>query len=170
MRISVLLLGVVGSALAFGDESVFTLWLLSGDLIYCMIFPQLVCVLHLKCANTYGAIVGYVVGLLLRVLSGEPALSIPAVLLFPGWREVNGKTVQYFPFRTLAMLSCIICIIVVSKLVELGICHHVIPRSWDVLRVFEEIPEEDDDDEEEEDEYEVEGPLPQKKNILHTKF
>lgn len=133
-----LLVGLAGTGLAFGDESVFSLWLLSGDLLYCIIFPQLICVLHISCSNSYGAISGYGVGLLLRVMSGEQVLGIPPLLLYPGWKEEDGVITQYFPYRTLAMLCSVICIVVVSKLVELVFCRQLIPQSWDLLGVFEE--------------------------------
>ncbi len=155
IRISVLLVGLAGMGLAFGDDSVFALWMLSGDLLYCVILPQLICVLHFSCANIYGAISGYVVGLLLRGLSGEKVLGIPPLLLYPGWREEDGVIIQNFPFRTLAMLCSIISIIAVSKLVELGFSHQLIPSTWDLLGVLKEkkkaegevlpVPQEDKD-------------------------
>uniref|UniRef100_A0A3B5A6L7 High affinity choline transporter 1-like n=1 Tax=Stegastes partitus TaxID=144197 RepID=A0A3B5A6L7_9TELE len=138
IRLSVLLVGLAGTGLAFGDDSVFALWILSGDLVYCLIFPQLVCVLHCRCANTYGAISGYVVGLLLRLMSGEPVLGIPPLLLYPGWREENGVVTQHFPYRTLAMLSSVLSVAAVSWLMELVFSKQLIPQSWDILRVFEE--------------------------------
>ncbi|XP_039990003.1 high affinity choline transporter 1-like [Xiphias gladius] len=162
IRVSVLLVGLAGTCLAFGDDSVFSFWLVSGDLLYCVIFPQLVCVLHLRYANIYGAISGYIVGLLLRGLSGEPLLGIPPLLLYPGWREENGVITQYFPYRTLAMLSSAICIITVSWLVELGFCRQLFPQSWDLLGVFEEKKEPEAG----------EVPVPREENnsILNTKF
>ncbi|XP_023259606.1 high affinity choline transporter 1-like [Seriola lalandi dorsalis] len=162
IRVSVLLVGLAGTGLAFGDDSVFAFWLVSGDLLYCVIFPQLICVLHFRYANTYGAISGYVVGLLLRGLSGEPLLGIPPVLLYPGWREENSVITQYFPYRTLAMLSSVICIITVSWLVDLGFCHQFIPESWDLLGVFEDKTEAEED--------EVPSPREKKNSILNTKF
>lgn len=163
IRVSVLLVGLAGMGLAFGDDSVFALWLLSGDLLYCIILPQLICVLHFSCANSYGAISGFLVGLLMRALSGEPVLGIPPLLLYPGWREEDGVISQYFPYRTLAMLCSLISIVTVSKLMELGFCHQVIPQSWDLLGVFEEIKEEEGE--------EVPVSQVEKKNsILHTKL
>ncbi|XP_033489831.1 high-affinity choline transporter 1-like isoform X2 [Epinephelus lanceolatus] len=162
IRVSVLVVGLAGTGLAFGDDSVFSLWLISGDLLYCVVLPQLVCVLHSASANTYGAISGYILGLLLRGASGEPMLGIPPLILYPGWTEVDGVITQYFPFRTVAMLSSVICIISVSLLVNLGFCHQVIPQSWDILGVFDEKKE-------------AEGeviPVPQgeKNSILSTKL
>ncbi|KAM7396667.1 hypothetical protein PAMP_019691 [Pampus punctatissimus] len=146
IRVSVLVVGLAGTALAFGDDSVFNLWLVSGDLLYCIIFPQLITVVHFRCANSYGAISGYVGGLLLRGMSGEPVFGIPPLLLFPGWREKDGVIIQYFPYRTLAMLSSLVCIIVVSWLTELVFGHQVIPQSWDILRVFKEKKEAEEEE------------------------
>ncbi|XP_018519915.1 high affinity choline transporter 1 [Lates calcarifer] len=162
IRVSLLLVGLAGTGLAFGGDSVFAFWLVSGDLLYCLIFPQLVCVLHLRCANTYGAISGYVAGLLLRLVSGEPSLGIPPLLLYPGWKEENGVITQYFPHRTVSMLSSAICVITVSWLVDLGFCHQLIPHSWDLLGVFEERKEAEVE--------EVPVPHEEKSSILNTKF
>ncbi|KAM7002990.1 high affinity choline transporter 1-like [Tautogolabrus adspersus] len=162
IRVSVLLVGLAGTGLAFGDDSVFSLWLLSGDLLYCIVLPQLICVLHVSYANSYGAISGYLVGLLLRGLSGEPVLGIPPLLLYPGWREEDGVITQYFPYRTLAMVSSVICIVTVSWLVGLAFCHQYIPRSWDILRVFEEKKEAEMG--------KVPVPLEEKNIILNTKL
>lgn len=137
IRGSLLVVGLAGMGLAFDDKSVFSLWILSSDLLYCVIFPQLVCVLHVGFANSYGMICGYVAGLLLRFLSGEPELGIDPVLLYPWWREKDGVIIQYFPFRTFSMICSLICIIGISKLVELGFHHKIIPKSWDVLKAFQ---------------------------------
>ncbi|XP_017261575.1 high-affinity choline transporter 1-like [Kryptolebias marmoratus] len=153
IRVSVLLVGLAGTGLAFGDDSVAALWILSGDLIYVAIFPQLVCVLHFQWVNSYGAICGFVVGLLLRGLSGEPALGIPTVLRYPGWKEENDVIVQNFPYRTVAMLSSLTCITAVSWLVNLIFHHQLLPQSWDLLKAInmknetkvEEMPDTSDE-------------------------
>ncbi|KAK5928084.1 hypothetical protein CgunFtcFv8_013176 [Champsocephalus gunnari] len=162
IRISVLVVGLAGTGLAFGDDSVFGLWLVSGDLLYCVLFPQLICVLHCGFANSYGAFSGFTMGLLLRALSGEPLLGIPAVILYPGWREVDGVIVQFFPFRTLAMLASLTGVIAVSWLVQLGFYHKLIPQSWDLLGAFEEKTKGQEE--------EVPVPLEEKNNILNTKL
>ncbi|KAK6296457.1 hypothetical protein J4Q44_G00325990 [Coregonus suidteri] len=76
----------------------------------CVWVIRLICVLHCRCANGYGATAGYLVAVTLRLLSGEPLLRLPTVLLFPGWREEGGVIRQYFPFRTLVMLVSLVCI------------------------------------------------------------
>ncbi|KAM9815518.1 high-affinity choline transporter 1-like [Syngnathus typhle] len=136
IRISVLLVGLAGTGLAFNKSSILALWVLAADLLYCVVTPQLFCVVHLRVANCYGAISGYVIALLLRGLSGEPALGIPTVLLFPGWRERDGVITQYFPFRTLIAFISLAAVVLVSWLVELGFARQLIPQSWDVLDAF----------------------------------
>ncbi|XP_077424893.1 high affinity choline transporter 1-like [Vanacampus margaritifer] len=146
IRISVLLVGLAGTSLAFNKSSIHALFVLANDILYCIMIPQLACVVHLRFANCYGAISGYLIGLLLRVLSGEPALGIPPVLLYPGWREKDGVVTQYFPFRTLIVLISLAAIILMSWLFQLGFSRQFIPQSWDVLNAFkkkmEEIEEE----------------------------
>uniref|UniRef100_A0A3Q2YL59 High affinity choline transporter 1 n=2 Tax=Hippocampus comes TaxID=109280 RepID=A0A3Q2YL59_HIPCM len=163
-RICVLLVGLAGAGLAFNRSSILALWMLATDLLYCVVTPQLVCVVHLRSANCYGAISGYTVALLLRVLSGDPALGIPPVLLYPGWREDDGVITQYFPFRTLIAFISLAVVVLVSCLVELGFNHNVIPQSWDVLDVFKKKIEAEED----------EKPTPlahEGKNlVLHTSF
>uniref|UniRef100_H3CW83 Solute carrier family 5 member 7 n=1 Tax=Tetraodon nigroviridis TaxID=99883 RepID=H3CW83_TETNG len=134
VRGSLLAVGLAGMGVAFGDKSVFSLWILSGDLLYCVIFPQLLCVLHVSFTNGYGAIGGYAVALLLRLLSGESALGIPPLILYPWAREKDGVVTQYFPFRTFAMICSLICIIGLSKLVEFLFRRRIIPKPWDVLQ------------------------------------
>ncbi|MEQ2175873.1 hypothetical protein GOODEAATRI_022155 [Goodea atripinnis] len=162
IRISVLLVGLAGTSLAFGDDSVAALWILSGDLLYCVIFPQLVCVLHFQRANTYGAICGFVVGLLLRGLSGEPVLGIPPLLLYPGCREENDQIRQCFPYRTVAMLSSLISIMAVSWLLDLIFHRQLIPESWDFLHVFKKKNKVDED--------ETPDPCEEINQVLNTKF
>uniref|UniRef100_A0A8V5FUF1 Uncharacterized protein n=1 Tax=Melopsittacus undulatus TaxID=13146 RepID=A0A8V5FUF1_MELUD len=74
MRISMLVSGAGASGLAFYSSSVYDLWFLSGELVYALLFPQLCCALFAPSTNTYGSAAGFLVGLLLRLLAGEPAL------------------------------------------------------------------------------------------------
>ena len=140
IRISVLLAGLAGTGLAFSGKGILALLLLISDLSYCMIFPQIVSVLHCSCANGYGAAAGLILGTLLRLLSGEPVLHIPPVLIFPGWRkdELTGEILQYFPFRTLIMLLTLLTIVSSSLLARLVFTRHMLPPSWDLLGVLRE--------------------------------
>lgn len=74
-----------------------------ADLVYVILFPQLVCVVHYKrYCNTYGSLAAYLVGFFLRAGGGEPILGLPPTIKYPGYSEVEG---QLFPFRTFSMLS-----------------------------------------------------------------
>lgn len=102
MKISILLVGIMATAMALTVKSVYGLWYLSSDLVYVILFPQLVSVVYLKKhVNTYGSLAGYIVGLLLRGLGGEKILGLPPVIKYPYYNEEDG---QLFPFRTLSML------------------------------------------------------------------
>src|SRR5882672_3978038 len=72
MRAAIIVVGCVATAMALTVKSIYGLWYLSSDLVYVILFPQLVCVVHCKRhCNTYGSLVAYFVGFSLRALGGE---------------------------------------------------------------------------------------------------
>ncbi|VDD94504.1 unnamed protein product [Enterobius vermicularis] len=110
MRISIVAVGLLATAMALTIQTIYGLWYLCADLIYVILFPQLVCVVYIERSNTYGSIAGYVLGLLLRLSGGEPLLAFPAYVHYPLYEEtlnadgtISGT--QYFPFKTMAMLG-----------------------------------------------------------------
>nr|WP_240511841.1 sodium:solute symporter family protein [Paludifilum halophilum] len=109
---SIVIIGVAATLIALNVKSVYELWYLSSDFVYCMLFPQLTMALFFKGANRYGSIAGLVVAFILRFGGGEPVLGIPQIIPYP---MVEDGAVL-FPFRTLAMVSSLIAIYVVSKL------------------------------------------------------
>ncbi|NWW74424.1 SC5A7 protein, partial [Climacteris rufus] len=129
MRTSMLVFGAGAAALAFCSTSVYDLWFLSGELVYALLFPQLCCALFAPSTNTYGSAAGFLVGLLLRLLAGEPALSIPPVICYPACSLVNS---QLFPFKTFTMLLTLGTIPAVSYLAKALFQRNLLPRSWDV--------------------------------------
>jgi high affinity choline transporter 7 len=112
LRVAVLIIGVVATCLALATHSVYTLWYLCADLVYVILFPQLVMVLFCRSANRYGSIAGAMVGLLLRLGGGETLLGLPMFIPYP-LQNPDGTT--DFPFRTLTMLSGLFTIWLVSK-------------------------------------------------------
>ncbi|XP_032627828.1 high affinity choline transporter 1 [Chelonoidis abingdonii] len=119
MRITIFVFGAAATAMALLAKSVYGLWYLSSDLVYIIIFPQLLCVLFIKGTNTYGAIAGYLFGLLLRITGGEPYLYLQPLIFYPGYYLDNNHIyIQRFPFKTLAMLTSFFTNIAVSYLAK----------------------------------------------------
>lgn len=136
IRISVVAVGLAGTGLTFLDSSVLVFWLVGVDMSYTIMFPQLVCILFFKVSNSYGAAVGLMMGIVLRVLSGEPLLGLSPLIRFPGCRlDKEGKMTQYFPFRTAIMLSSMLSILLFSWLMSSVFNKGLLPESWDVFKV-----------------------------------
>ncbi|NWX06308.1 SC5A7 protein, partial [Caloenas nicobarica] len=132
MRTSMLVFGAGATGLAFCSSSVYDLWFLSGELVYALLFPQLCCALFAPSTNTYGSAAGFLVGLLLRLLAGEPALSIPPAVCYLACSLVNGTYSQLFPFKTFNVLLTLGTIVAVSNLAAVLFERNLLPRRWDV--------------------------------------
>ncbi|KAM8977432.1 high affinity choline transporter 1 [Pelodytes ibericus] len=134
MRITIFIFGAAATAMALLAKSIYGLWYLSSDLVYIIIFPQLLCVLFIKGTNTYGSIVGYVFGLFLRISGGEPYLYLQALICYPGcYADKNDIYLQRFPFKTLSMLASFISNICVSYLVKYLFEKGTLPPKFDFL-------------------------------------
>ena len=132
IRISILGLGIAAVALALQVKSVAALWLFTGDLVFVLLFPQLIVALYDRKANILGSIAACVVSLVLRLGGGVsletddgligfgafiPYAEMGAGLLpgAPGdWSNSIGATL--LPVRTMAMLAGLIIMPVVSRL------------------------------------------------------
>ena len=114
IRRCVLLVGVAATLIALQVQSVYALWFLCSDFVYCILFPQLSTALFDRRANRLGSIAGLAVSFVLRFGGGEPVLGLPRLLPYPMIDPASGAV--FFPFRTLSMLAGLITIIVVSRL------------------------------------------------------
>ncbi|KAM8843036.1 high affinity choline transporter 1-like isoform 1-T6 [Synchiropus picturatus] len=136
IRISVVVVGLAGTALTFLDNSVLVFWIVGVDMSYTIMFPQLVCILFFKVSNGYGATVGYIMGIVLRVLSGEPLIGLPPAIRFPGCRlDKEGKLTQFFPFRTAIMVISLLSILLFSWLASIIFNKGLLSEKWDVFQV-----------------------------------
>ncbi len=105
IRASIVLFGAVATALALKVQSVQALWFFTSDLVFVLLFPQLLYALFDPKANRAGSIAAFSVSLALRVGAGEPLLGLPALIPYgPG-----------FPFRTVAALTGLVLLPVVSR-------------------------------------------------------
>ncbi|KAM9804637.1 high-affinity choline transporter 1-like [Neosynchiropus ocellatus] len=138
MRITIFVFGALATAMALLTGTVYGLWYLSSDLVYVIIFPQLLSVLFIKGTNTYGSVAGYIFGLLLRIGGGEPYLKLPPFIYYPGWvteerihhttGEVEYFIQQRFPFKSVSMVASFlanVCFSYLTKyLFESGMLSH----------------------------------------------
>ncbi|XP_072235602.1 high affinity choline transporter 1-like [Leuresthes tenuis] len=135
IRICILVVGVVGTSLTYLDSRVLAFWILSSDLTYTIMLPQLICVLFIRVSNGYGATAGYIIAFVMRVLCGEPVFSLPAILQFPGYSLEDGIYVQHWPFKTTCMLSSLGSIVIFSFVASHLFNKGLLPERWDVFGV-----------------------------------
>ena len=108
----ILIIGALATLIALNIQSVYELWFLCSDFVYCLLFPPLLWALFDPKANWIGALVGVGVAFVLRFGGGDSILGIPILLPYPMIED----GVVLFPFRTLAMLSSLILIPLVSRM------------------------------------------------------
>ncbi len=80
IRLSILALGALAALLALHVQSVQKLWFFTSDLVFVLLFPQLVYALYDPRANRTGSITAFVVALVLRLGGGEPILAVPPLI------------------------------------------------------------------------------------------
>ncbi|KAK2720359.1 high-affinity choline transporter 1-like [Artemia franciscana] len=138
MRISIFVTGTLATIMALTIPTIYGLWYLCSDLVYVILFPQLLGVVHFKrYCNTYGSLASYIIGLLVRLSGGEPLMNMPAIIHYPGW---NGEE-QLFPFRTLAMILSLISLAAFTQLSKWLFENGILAPHWDFLRCVVNIPE-----------------------------
>src|SRR3954466_11725935 len=105
IRSSILLVGAMATVLALKVQSVQALWFFTSDLVFVLLFPQLISALFDRQANRTGSMAAFVVSLVLRVGGGEPLLGVPALIGYP----------DTVPFRIVAAGAGLILLPLVSR-------------------------------------------------------
>ena len=108
---ALIVVGVAATLLALRVRSIYVLWVLCSDLVYCILFPQLLLALKDPKANRWGSYAGMIVSLALRVGAGEPLLGLPVLLPIP--TDAHGEAAV--PIKTIAMLAGLITMWTVSR-------------------------------------------------------
>ena len=134
MRISIFLVAVAASLMGIYAQSIYQLWYLSSDIVYVVLFPQLVSVIYLKNANTYGSMAGYWVGIVMRILAGEPLFAISPIIKYPLFDQ--NTEIQKFPFRTFGMIISLLLIITISNLTKFLFENNYLSKKFDVFNCF----------------------------------
>jgi high affinity choline transporter 7 len=80
MRLAILGLAAGAVVLALEVQSVQALWFFTSDLVFVLLFPQLVYALFDAKTNLAGSVTAFSVSLLLRLGGGEPLFGIPPLL------------------------------------------------------------------------------------------
>ncbi|XP_072120679.1 high affinity choline transporter 1-like [Mobula birostris] len=141
MRTTVVLFGALATVLAILTNSVYGLWFLSSEFVYAILFPQLVCVLFIPSTNIYGSAAGYLIGLTLRLLAGEPFLQIPPIIQYPGISFNNSTFEQHFPFKTFTLLLSLLSTVMFSYLASFVFKRRILPVRFDVFKITEKVRE-----------------------------
>ncbi|MGH9937698.1 MAG: sodium:solute symporter family protein [Blastocatellia bacterium] len=121
IRLSIVLLGAMAAVMALKVQSVQALWFFTSDLIFVLLFPQLLFALFDPKVNRIGSITAFCVSLVLRLGGGEPLFNLPHFISYPEiftsepakWYDAGA---MLFPFKTLAAIVGIVLLPVVSRL------------------------------------------------------
>ncbi|XP_033309945.1 high-affinity choline transporter 1-like isoform X2 [Bombus bifarius] len=135
LRISVVMITVLSTLIALTVDSVYYLSYLSSDLVYVVLFPQLLTVIHWpSLVDTYGCLAGYFVAVVLRLCGGERGLGVPALIEYPFYDTETQS--QKFPFRTGAMIVALFTQLITSFFTRNLLGKGYFPRCCDVLSVY----------------------------------
>lgn len=106
LRVTVAILGGGALLMALKVQSVQALWFFTSDLVYVLLFPQLVYALFDPQANRIGSMAAFFVSLVLRLGGGEPLFHFAPLIPYPA----------DFPFKTFAAGVGMLLLPVVSRL------------------------------------------------------
>src|SRR3954452_19589409 len=123
IRISIAVLGGGALLMALEVQSVQALWFFTSDLVFVLLFPQLVYALFDRQANRLGSMTAFFVSLVLRVGGGEPLLGLKPLIHYPELCTANpaqwydpATGAMLFPYKTLAAAAGMILLPLVSRL------------------------------------------------------
>jgi high affinity choline transporter 7 len=110
MKISTIVIGVLATFLSLKVQSVYALWVLCSDFVYCFLFPALVCALFIERVKGSHVILGLIVAFVLRFGGGDASLGLPQILPYP--TDANGLILV--PYKSIAMVSSLLIMVLSS--------------------------------------------------------
>ncbi|KAL0114474.1 hypothetical protein PUN28_011618 [Cardiocondyla obscurior] len=135
LRISVIVISMLSTLVALTVSSVYYLSYLSSDLVYVVLFPQLLAVVHWPTmVDTYGCLAGYFIAIILRLGGGERGLGIRPLIEYPFYD--TRTRAQKFPFRTAVMIIALFTQLFTSFLTRTLLGKGYFPRCCDVLNIY----------------------------------
>lgn len=116
-RLSVLSVGLVATAISLSVPIIYGIFILAADIVYVIILPQLTYAIFLaERGSALGSVAGFLVGVVMRVGAGEPTVGLQPFIYYSDWSPETG---QWFPFRTAAMMSSGLTIVLLSEIVRI---------------------------------------------------
>lgn len=157
MRIAIFVVGGMATYMALTIPTIYGLWALCSDLVYVILFPQLLCVVHFpEWCNTYGSLFSYCLGLSIRLCGGEKLIGLPPLIEFPGFEPPSALELeeaaernrrpfgtQLFPFRTVAMILSLITIPLISQLMVYLFNSNTLKKNQDYFMCIVNIPDDE---------------------------
>nr|XP_054933888.1 high-affinity choline transporter 1-like [Dermacentor andersoni] len=165
LRTMICALGSLSVYMALSVNSVFALWTLCSDIVYVLLFPQLLCVFYFKETNAYGSVLGellwplryrnnryfwdknkvyellnitaFFVSGVFRCLCGEPSMNVPVVVRLPLYDPQFG---QRFPFRLLSMALGLTTLLLGSYAADTLFRRGLLSDRYDVFSCFVKPP------------------------------
>jgi len=153
----------IATVMAITYQSVYNLFVLCGDFVFVMVFPQLLLVIYYSKSNTYGSVWGFVISLFLRLMCGDSLMNIPPAISFgeicylQEVKEMKEEEPVFFakqtpcevleegscmykcgavPFRLIVMLITLLTQAFVSWLTDYLFTNQKVDLQYDFLDVF----------------------------------
>jgi high affinity choline transporter 7 len=126
IRWSILLFAAGALVMALRVQSVQALWFFTSDLVFVLLFPQLVYAIFDSKSNRIGSMAAFFISLALRLGGGEPLVGLKPLIHYPeifaaflpgnpqDWYDASGA--MLFPFKTFAAAVGFIVLPLVSRL------------------------------------------------------
>ena len=140
MRVSIFGVGALATVMGITIHTIYGLWTLCADLVFVILFPQLVSVVYIDGTNTYGSLAAWILGLLFRLAGGEPLVKLPPLIIFP-WYDYENE-IQGFPFKTLSMFVSFFTILFVSYVTKYLFENGILRKEYDIFQCIVNIPDE----------------------------